>query len=51
VIADEELGERRIDGLFRADNLAAFVELVEISGSARADRTQEGRIVLRRKAN
>lgn len=51
VIADEALAEERIDGLFRSDNLAAFVELLEISGSARAERDQAGRIVLRRKAN
>lgn len=47
-LADPRLGELKVDGGFRAENVDAFVHLLELNGGVVADRSVAGRIVLRR---
>lgn len=49
VIEDETLRERRIGGTFRADNVDGFVRLLEQGFDVRAERRDDGDIVLRAK--
>jgi transmembrane sensor len=46
-LGDPALAGLPVDGSFRADNVEAFVRLLESSGAVRADRVSAERIVLR----
>lgn len=46
-LEDSRLGELKVDGNFRVENVEAFVRLLEMNGGIVADRSMEGRIVLR----
>jgi transmembrane sensor len=46
-LGDPALASLPVDGSFRADNVEAFVRLLESSGAVRADRVSAERIVLR----
>lgn len=46
-LADAHLGELKVDGSFRAENVEAFVHLLELNGGVVADRSVAGQIVLR----
>lgn len=48
VLADAELGARKIGGTFAADQVEAFVRLLEQDGDVVAERRGAGEIVLRR---
>ncbi|MDQ5980020.1 MAG: transrane sensor, partial [Verrucomicrobiota bacterium] len=48
VIVDLELGDRLIGGTFRPDNVEAFVRLLTETLGVRAEKTDDGRTLLRR---
>lgn len=48
ILADEELGARPVGGVFAADNVAAFVRLLETAGDIVAEPRGGHEIVLRR---
>ncbi|PTY05693.1 hypothetical protein DB347_15110 [Opitutaceae bacterium EW11] len=48
LLEDADLGERKIGGMIALDQVEAFVRLLEQDGDVVADRTQAGRIALRR---
>ena len=47
-LAEPELGERRVGGVFAADNVAAFVSLFERGGDVLVERNGDSEIVLRK---
>jgi transmembrane sensor len=47
-LADPEFGERRVNGVFAANNVAAFVSLFERGGDVRVERNDDSEIVLRK---
>lgn len=46
-LSDPRLGELKVDGNFRVENVEAFVRLLEMNGGIVADRSSAERIVLR----
>jgi len=48
VLADPELAALPVGGSFRAENVEAFVRLLESGGDVAVDRTDATRLVLRR---
>ena len=48
VLADDELGERKIGGTFALDQAEAFARLLAQDGDLTAERRSENEIVLRR---
>ncbi len=50
VIEDPMLGEERIDGSFRSDNLAGFIKVLEISAGIESEHAGHSRILIRRKS-
>lgn len=48
VVDDSALGQRPVDGTFRADHVETFVSLLETSGDITTDRSTPDRIILRK---